>query len=87
MRRRRRVAQLLQGDPGLAQATDKSGAPVVFYLRSGAARLPEMIALLQRHGADLDARDPNGKTLLDEAIAQGRDEFADVLRRHGAKPS
>lgn len=79
-----RVAALLQEDPSLAKAQNEQGRPLVFSLRPDMARLEEMIQLLVSHGADLDAPDATGKTLVDQALAHGHIEFATTLRAHGA---
>ena len=55
------------------------------FLRPETPRLGEMIALLVTHGADLNAPDRAGRTLLDYARAHGFVEFADILRAHGAR--
>jgi ankyrin repeat protein len=82
-----RVAALLREDPSLAKARDDHGDPLVFCLHPGLRRMDEMIGLLAAHGADLNAPDPSGRTLLDRAVSQGLVEFADSLRRHGATAS
>lgn len=80
-----RVAALIERDPALANATDEDGDSIVFYLHSEMRRLVEMLSLLTRHGADLNAHHHrDGTTLLDRALARGATEFADLLRRHGA---
>jgi ankyrin repeat protein len=79
-----RVDALLREDPALAKAHDDEGRPLVFCLHPEMARLGEMIELLATHGADLNARDKAGKTLLDGALAHGFVEFANTLRVHGA---
>jgi len=80
-----RVAELLRHDPSLANSTDTEGNPLVFYLHAELVRLDEMIELLVAHGADLNARNKAGKTILDRAQARGLTDFADVLRAHGAR--
>ena len=79
-----RVAELLQQDSSLAISTDAEGNPLVSYLHAELVRLEEMIQLLVAHGADLNARNKDGKPLLDRALARGLTDFADVLRAHGA---
>jgi ankyrin repeat protein len=80
-----RVAAMFEEDPALANARDEQGAPLVFYLHPELERLEEMVGLLVAHGADLDARNAHGTTLLDAAVARGLKDVADVLRRHGAR--
>ena len=38
-------------------------------------------------GADVNAKEDNGETPLDEAILVGRDEIVNLLRKHGGKTS
>jgi ankyrin repeat protein len=83
----KRVAELLRQDPSLSTSTDAGGNPLVCYLHPEVPRLDEMIRLLVARGANLDARNKAGRTLLDRAIASGLTEFADLLRAHGAGTS
>ena len=80
-----RARALLEEDPSLANTTDDDGNPLVFYLHGGLKRLDEMIELLLTHGAALNLRNKQGRTILDEALKRGDDDLANVLRRHGAK--
>jgi ankyrin repeat protein len=80
-----RVADLLRKDPSLATARDDDGDPLVFYLHPEMTRLEEMIQLLVLHGADLNARSRDGRTLVDRALGRGWIEFADLVRRHGGR--
>lgn len=77
-----RVAALLKEDPSLANARDDAGHPVIFYLNPEMARLEDMVDLLVAHGADVNALDETGRTLVDIAIARGATALADVLRRY-----
>ncbi len=78
-----RVAELLRQDPALANARDEEGDPLMFYLHPGMARWEEMMRLLVARGADLHARNKDGKTVLDRALASGWADFADAIRREG----
>ena len=82
-----RVEALLREDPSHARATDARGDPLVFALHAGLAHAPELVALLTEHGADLGARDGEGRTAVDVALARGDAELAALLRRHGVEPS
>jgi ankyrin repeat protein len=82
-----RAAALLEQDPSLAQARDHDGGPLAFYLHPDMDRLEEMIALLTRNCVDLNATARGRGRLLDHALARGWTEFAEVLRRHGARTS
>ena len=79
-----RVAELLAQNPALANSSDHDGHPLVFYLHPDVRRLHEMLVLLTAHGADLNAPDRDGRTLLDRAVARGWNDFADLLRANGA---
>jgi ankyrin repeat protein len=79
-----RVAALLQEDPSRANTHDDGGNPLVFYLHPELARLTEMIQLLVAHEANLNARNTDGQTLLDRALARGWTDFANTLREQGA---
>ena len=79
-----RVAELLRHDPSLANVVDADGDPLVFYLHPEMSRLEEIIGLLTAHGADLDAPNREGKTLVNLATARGWMDFAEVLRAYGA---
>lgn len=45
---------------------------------------PELVALLLDHGADLSAKDYEGKTPLATAIKNGHEDIAQLLRQRGA---
>jgi ankyrin repeat protein len=77
-----RVAALLRQDPSLANARDDGGRPLVFYLDPDGPHLEEMIDLLVASGADLNAPDGEGKSLLERASSYGLIEFAALLRSH-----
>jgi ankyrin repeat protein len=80
-----RAAALLHENPSLARAVDDSGNPIVFYLHPEMERFDEMVTLLLAHGADLNARNREGQTRLDRALARGMIEFAERLRVYGAR--
>ena len=70
-------------DPARANRRDEDGHPLVFYLHPEMERLHELMRLLVTHGADLNARDLAGKTLLDCVLSHGRTDFSEVLRGYG----
>jgi ankyrin repeat protein len=76
------VAALLDEDTSRANARDEDGNPLVFYLHPQMERLDEMIRVLAAHDADFNARDSNGRTLLERAAARGWTELADAVRAH-----
>ena len=82
-----RAAALLDDDPSLAAARDDRGNPVVFYLHPDMRRLDDMVQLLLARGADINAANGKGKTLLDGALAQGWTDFAAVVRTQGGRTS
>jgi ankyrin repeat protein len=43
-----------------------------------------VVKLLLEHGAEVDARDQENRTALDQAVLAGRTQVADLLLRHGA---
>ena len=45
----------------------------------------EIIELLLEHGADINARDNSGRTPIDQMLQNGRQDLAEVLRRHGGE--
>jgi ankyrin repeat protein len=82
-----RVTELLRLNPGLVTSAGEGGLPLVCHLYPEVNRLKEMLDLLIAHGADLNAPIRGGRTMLDAAIAHGWIEFAEMLRRHGARES
>ena len=82
-----RVAELIEQKPALANATDAGGDSIVFLLHPEMHRVKEMLGMLIARGANINARDHEGKTVLDRALARGWTEFADLLRAFGATSS
>lgn len=82
-----RVEALLRQDASLAHARDEDGDPLAFYLHPQMARLDEMLRLLLSHGTDLNARNREGRTALDRALARGWTDVAETIRRHGGRTS
>jgi ankyrin repeat protein len=80
-----RVAALLRQDPSLSNVKDDEGNPLASYLHPEIARLEEMLGILVAHGVPLNTRNVDGTTLLDRALARGWIDFANVLRRYGAR--
>ena len=78
---------LVREDPARARSVDAQGNPLVFWVQAGSMRAPELLELLARLGADLNARDRSDRTALDAALANGHDQLADELRRHGGRAS
>ncbi|MGE5833683.1 MAG: ankyrin repeat domain-containing protein [Acidobacteriota bacterium] len=74
------AAALLRENPALANARDEGGTPLVFYLHPEMERLDEMVRLLRDYGADFNARNREGRTPLERALALGWVDVADKLR-------
>jgi ankyrin repeat protein len=79
-----RVRALLQEDPELVRRHNTDGDSLMFHLHPDHPRLAEMIQLLLAHGADINARNRAGQTVIERALARGAVEFAERLRAHGA---
>ena len=79
-----RVQALLSENPESAHERDDSGNTPLFYLRPETKHGEEIIDLLVSHHADVNARNDDAETPLDEVLSQNRDDLADLLRRHGA---
>lgn len=77
-----RAAQILSAKPSLARGGDSSGRPWVFAVHAGLRRAEELLGLLAAHGADLDARDEQGRTAAEVAEVRGHGELAELIRRH-----
>ena len=77
-----REMSLLEQSPSLAQARDDDGDPL-----AAGADFADYESWLTRHGVDLSATGRGGARLLERALAHGWAEFADLLRRHGARTS
>jgi ankyrin repeat protein len=82
-----RVEAILRATPSAADTPDPKGYPAVFYLHPELTRFDEMTRVLVAHGADLNARAPDGITPLDRALAHGWTDMAERLRACGARTS
>jgi ankyrin repeat protein len=82
-----RVAELIDENPALANMTDVDGDSIVFHLHPEMHRVKEMFELLIARGTNINARDHEGKTVLDRALARGWTEFADLVRGFGITSS
>ncbi len=82
-----RVRALLDREPALVNRADAAGNPIGFSFHAGMRRGPDLLELLVSRGADLNARNKQGETALDQALSNGDTDLADLLRRNGAKTS
>lgn len=79
-----RVRDLLRENPECVHWRDDAGCTALHFPDRDTPGGEEMVELLIAHGADVDARDNQGRTPLDQMLHNRRDDLADVLRRHGA---
>jgi ankyrin repeat protein len=78
-----RLRTLLTRDPGLANTRDENGRTPLHRLHSTLTHGTEMIDLLVRHHADVNARDQRDSVLAN-VVALGAADLADRLRSLGA---
>ena len=75
---------LLDHGANLNMKSDRGFTPLMMAAGGDAHDL-ELIRLLVQKGADLNARDQNGRTVLDWALTWGETEVSRLLRNAGAK--
>jgi ankyrin repeat protein len=78
-----RARTLLRENPECVNARDDAGRTPLHYPFQDTQHGEEMIELLIEHGADVNARDNEGRTPVDQMLQNGRQDLAEVLRRHG----
>ena len=83
-RRIRCVEALLKAGAQSGKKNHKGAAPL-HYATAGDPS-PEMVELLLRHGADVNAEMQDGRRPIDNAIQQGSDKVVQLLKARGAKP-
>ena len=81
------LARILDQDPALASRPDPAGNSPVHYLRVDTVHGGAVIDLLVAHGADLNAVNSSGETVLDRALDGDSRELAGLLRERGAQRS
>lgn len=74
------VAELLVASGADVNSLDSSGWSPLHHAAYGGNK--DMVALLLAHGAEVNGKERNGRTPL--ATEKGRQEVAELLRRHGA---
>lgn len=78
-----RVRTLLRENPECVNVRDDVGRTPLHYPFQDTQHGEKIIELLIEHGADINARDNAGQTPLDQMLQNGREDLADVVRRHG----
>lgn len=68
--------------PGGARVEGKGRTPL-HYPNRDTQHGEEIIELLIEHGADINAKDNEGRTPADQMLQNSRVDLAEVLRRHG----
>lgn len=61
--------------------------PLLVNQASSMRRVWEVIEFLIEHGADINAKNTEGHTPGDQMLQHGREDLAEVMRRHGGNPS
>ena len=78
-----RVRTLLRENPDCVNVRDNVGRTPLHYPFKDTQHGEEIIELLLEHGADINAKDNAGRTPIDQMLQNGRQDLAEVLRRHG----
>ncbi len=78
-----RVRTLLRDNPDCVNVRDDVGRTPLHYPFKDTQHGEEIIELLLEHGADINAKDNAGRTPIDQMLRSGRQDLAEVLRRHG----
>jgi ankyrin repeat protein len=82
-----RVRTLVRENPECVNARDDEGCTPLHYPYRGTQHGEEIIEFLIEHGADVHARDNQGRTPADQMLQNGRRDLAEALRRHGGDPA
>ncbi|MGO9913291.1 MAG: ankyrin repeat domain-containing protein [Isosphaeraceae bacterium] len=78
-----RVRTLLRENPDCVNVRDDEGRTSLHYPNKDTQHGEEIIELLIEHGADINAKDNEGRTPADQMLQNSREDLAEVLRRHG----
>jgi ankyrin repeat protein len=78
-----RVRTLLRDNPECVNVRDDAGRTPLHYPNWDTRHGAEIIELLIEHGADTRAKDNEGRSPVDQMLHNGRQDLAEVLRRHG----
>ena len=76
---------LLRENPDCVNVRDNVGLTPLHYPFKDTQHGEEIIELLLEHGADINAKDNAGRTPTDQMLQNGRQDLAEVLRRHGGE--
>jgi ankyrin repeat protein len=77
------VRALLRENRGCVHVRDEEGSTPLQSSQWNTQHGKEIIELLRAHGADIDAKNNQGRTPVDQMLQHGRQGLAEVLRRHG----
>ncbi len=78
-----RVRTLLRENPECSNLRDQAGCTPLHYPNQNTQRGEEIIELLIEHGADINAKNNEDRTPVDQMLHNRREDLADALRRHG----
>jgi len=74
------VRRILAADPNAAGQRDAHGLFPIHHLHGDTEDGPAIIRHLVKHGADINALDPVGRTAVDRLSVKGRDDLVKILR-------
>lgn len=80
-----RVRTLLHENPECVNVRDDIGRTPLHCPFQDTQHGEEIIELLLEHGADINSRDNAGRTPIDQTLRSGRQDLAEVLRRHSGE--
>jgi len=81
------VQSAIRAGQDLNQRSSSNDTPMLHIAREGHYKYPpgEIPALLVQSGADLEAKDNNGRTALQVSLLSGWQNIAELLLKNGAK--
>jgi ankyrin repeat protein len=78
-----RVRTLLREDPDCVNVRDDDRRTPLHCANKDTQHGEEIIELLIEHGADINAKNNEGRTPVDQMLQNSREDLAEVLRRLG----
>jgi ankyrin repeat protein len=78
-----RVRTLLRENPECVNVRDVGGGTPLHYPNKDTQHGADIIELLIEHGADINAKNNEGRTPLDQMLQNSRADLAEIVRRHG----